>query len=171
MQSITLRYSEVDPELYLLASKTGLARRAQRNPLGFIVKVAIWVGVFVITLFVSRIPNLAGDVIPFMTGLAAYVLISIIFIQLQKRSLRALIAQDQVARGETTATLDANGCTFSSSFGTSHINWYGIDKIIDLKQGTGLRSRLLVYPLPDDALPAGLTPDQFRKTLEAWRKA
>lgn len=46
--------------------------------------------------------------------------------------------------------------------------WSAIDEIAALRGGTAIRVGFFAYPVADDDLPKGLTPDGFRARLEGW---
>ncbi len=50
-------------------------------------------------------------------------------------------------------------------------NWSAIDEVVQLSTGTGLRVGVWVYPVSDSDLPEGLSGQDFRAQLEAWRSA
>lgn len=88
---------------------------------------------------------------------------------LKKCRLGSVFIETQKAHGPYTALFGPDGVEFLSSLGSTRLIWPAFDKILILSSGTGLRSGLLVYPIPDEALTKGMSPSEFRQRLEAWR--
>lgn len=69
--------------------------------------------------------------------------------------------------GPVTATFDQDGARFKSRISDGWQSWDCVDQVIEMKDATVLRAGAIVYPLPDEALPEGLTPQAFRDWLSA----
>ena len=73
--------------------------------------------------------------------------------------------------GESTAVFTANSVRVSDSTASAEFTWYGFDAINAVKDATVLRAGGMQYPIPNSALPEGLTPDAFRAQLQEWKDA
>jgi len=89
----------------------------------------------------------------------------------QVAKLSAFTATRLAREGDTEARFDATSRYFTNATGQSHIHWAAIDAVIDTQGATALRIGAMIHPVPDDALPPGLTPGAFRARLSAWRGA
>jgi hypothetical protein len=173
-EAITFTYDRIDSQLYWKASK------AACNPddggtrgWGWAMKIALWLATMIVIALLMQIPAIQRGGLAFVAGLAAGLVVMLLFligfVLINRRRLQRALAREQDRRGTVTAQLDAEGCHFTSSFGETRLAWRSIDTVIDLGTGTGLRSGLLVYPLPNAALPEGLAAAAFRARLEDWR--
>jgi len=99
-------------------------------------------------------------------GIATLLFVRLMTHQIQKK------AQDHVDRlGLITLTLSEEGARFTEAYGFSQQTWGAYEAIIAVKDATVLRSGAMQYPIPNDALPEGLTPDAFRAQLREWKDA
>jgi len=87
----------------------------------------------------------------------------------QVAKLTAFSATRLVREGDTEARLDPTGLHFTNATGHSRINWGAIDAVITMPDATALRMSAVIHPIPDAALPKGLSPDTFRARIAAWR--
>ncbi len=90
---------------------------------------------------------------------------------LSQRKLRQLTMQHLEKVGESTAVFTANSVRVSDSTASAEFTWYGFDAINAVKDATVLRAGGMQYPIPNSALPEGLTPDAFRAQLQEWKDA
>jgi hypothetical protein len=73
--------------------------------------------------------------------------------------------------GEIRMELSQSGVSITSDCTTCWFGWSIVDEIVELTAGLGILSGCCIYPVPDQALPSGMTRELLREQLEAWRKA
>ena len=79
---------------------------------------------------------------------------------------------EAIARhGVINAELSVEDIKLTSKISTTRMNWLCFDEILPLVDATVLRMGAMVYAIPDAALPAGVTPMQFRSDLQRWLEA
>jgi hypothetical protein len=91
-----------------------------------------------------------------------------------KRDLKRLAGFGQAARarqGESRVTLTAEAVEMTSDIGASRVSWQAYDQVIRMADASVLRAGAVVYPIPHDALPDGVTPEQFHADIVAWQEA
>ncbi len=79
--------------------------------------------------------------------------------------IRRLYANSYVGHADVTVTLDADGVRFRDDRTDAHYDWRAVDDVIALKSASGLRMGASTLPIPNDALPTGTTPKEFRQAL------
>lgn len=94
-----------------------------------------------------------------------------IFVRLMNNQIQKK-AKDYVAGlGAISLTLSEEGTRFIEAHGFSQQTWGAYEAIIAVKGATVLRAGAMQYPIPNDALPEGLTPEAFRAQLQEWKDA
>lgn len=169
-EPITITYRE-DPALLREAMTAWARAEAKAKPdfwkkLGLSLLIGGAIGLAASLLDVDDFPQkmlwtLAG----FLVGLVIWLGVA----HHHQRKVLSLAMEGAEERGEVTAVLDSEGLRFSSGFGTSLTFWQGVHGVLALKAGTALRMGAVSYPIPDAALPPGLSGEEFRARIEFWR--
>lgn len=168
---IAFNYTAVNKDLYWKAAQWGGKPLDSASKVGGALKFALWLVLVAVMVALLRLPIMRMGGPAFLLG-AVFASIALLLIaRVQRSRFVAIFERDQSKRGEVAVSIGADGCKFRSSFGETHLTWFAIDTIIDLGTGTGLRSGLLVYPLPDADLPGDITPAAFRQALNDWKAA
>ncbi len=175
-QEIAFNIARVEPALYWKATKAAVRVRGKDKSRQWIWKVAAWFAlVFLLTLLmrldVVREAERAVVVGAFIAGCVVTAAIQLGNAWLLRARLKSSLEQTQSLHGSLSVEFGPEGCVFNSAVSHSTLKWRAVDEILDLRTGTGLRSGLLVYPLPNEALPDGMSPPDFRQNLEEWRAA
>lgn len=173
-QSISFTYSGIEPSLYWRSTKAITKERSKERSRVWIWKIIAWFALVFVMVGVLRLDALQGvETEPLFGAFAVGVLFvwaaTQVNIWVMRRRMKSISAQTQKLQGPVSVELGPDGFRAESAFGDSFHKWQGIEEILDLQTGTGLRSGLMIYPLPNEALPEGLTPENFRQKLEAWR--
>ncbi|WP_027256445.1 hypothetical protein [Leisingera aquimarina] len=172
---ITLSY-RVSQELYSSAVGQRAAYFTKSNRslkyLRTIGNIAYWIVVFVLlVVFVQAVQAetkahfaalgfFAGM---FFVGVALWALIFWTERQISKRA-----AEIEVKRGTTHTTFSSEGISYCNDIEQYRLSWLGVDGAIELDGGTGVIYGPGFLPIPDDALPEGMSSDDFRKRIEEW---
>ena len=110
---------------------------------------------------------LASGVVGFVFGITLW---SLFYRKNMKKITR--YANDAMARhGVTEARFAAKEIQLTSQISETRMDWLCFDEVIALDDATVLRSGGVVYALPDEGLPEGATPQQFRSDLQSWMEA
>lgn len=172
-ETVKLRYDRVPEPLYWRAAGAACAPLDGRWG-----AVKMWVGIlavcavalFLISLL-NQLPIIQQGGFAFLAGLTVMWLSLIAIGRVNRARMSRILTHEQSRRGPTEAVVGPDGIIFTSGFGVTEVRWHAIDRILDLKTGTGLRIGLMVYPIPNDALPGDLTPAEFRSRAEGWKEA
>lgn len=73
--------------------------------------------------------------------------------------------------GVTQARFSAEDIRLTSQISETRVDWLCFYEVMDLGDATVLRTGGVIYAVPDSALPADITPLQFRKDLQSWLEA
>ena len=175
-QAISLSYSRIEPALYRNFTKAirNIGRKDRSWPWTW--KFALWLAlVFLLTwvmnLDVFHVAGRPPTFGAFALGVLVMLLGQYLAFWAIHRRLFSVYEQGQNQSGPTNVSLGPEGCRFESQVACTDLKWQAIEEVLDLKTGTGLRSGLYVYLLPNESLPAEISPDEFRERLEAWRQA
>ena len=169
---ITLTYSMLDQRLFWKAARAACAPdNAASRDNRWVLKFVVWLLSVIAMVAALQLEVVQRGGIAFLIGLL--IMWGYIYGNglLQRRQMNKVMLREETRRGTVTAEFDPLGCRFNSEFGETTLNWFGINSVIDLGGATGLRSALVVYPIPDTAMPDGLTADEFRARLTAWHAA
>ena len=136
-----------------------------------------WVRVFWIVLWFvivfAMLGNLQGGAVR-VYGLIAVMAIggfmvvngiSCVFMNQRILQLYGKIVQ---GTGNVTFRLREDALSISDEASSTRLERAAIDDVIALKGATGLRRGAGTMPIPDSALPEGLTPDAFRQMRCDW---
>ncbi|WP_282609080.1 hypothetical protein [Pelagibius sp. Alg239-R121] len=173
-QSIVFTYTRIEPaRCRSLAKAIGKLGRNER-PGHWIWKFAAWLALVFLMIWVLRLDALqevetTSLIGAFSAGVLVMMIVRVCVIWMTHKRMYSALEQGQKLQGPISVQLGPEGCRFESPLINSHVNWQAVEEILDLKTGTGLRSGLFVYPLPNEALPDGMSPENFREKLEAWR--
>ena len=169
-QTLEFTYTRVDPSLFWRATAAAGKVKTKRPARHWLIAFLVWLALVAVTVAVLRIAG--RDSLPvFGIGIVVGAAVMIGALQFQRFGFGSVLEKEQADRGPVTVRACAEDITFKSSFGVTRLLWRAVDDVIDLQGGTGLRCGLMVYPIPDDCLPADMTPAAFRETLTAWRTA
>lgn len=175
-KSFTIHYT-VTPQIMKQAScswmnegRSGL-QRILRLGLGLVV------GAIAIILMNVMVRFSAGDAYtPELSGAAGIGLFfgigaSFLLMRLGQKKVWKLALTHLDRTGEVTAVITSESIRMSDTTVMTEISWAGFDAINTVKEATVLRVGSMQYPIPDAALPEGLTPDAFRAQLQEWKDA
>ena len=169
MSRITFTYDRIEPSLYWGASKAA-CKTEQKN--GAVPMIFIWIGFFIVALvffwLVDRVEFIAQNSGAFFAGLVAMWLLLIGVAKTNQWRMARTLEDDQISRGPVEVDISEEGCRFTSSYGSSFLTWKGISDVVHLKDGIGLRSGLLVYPLAKKDFPTGRSEAEIIAQIEAW---
>mgnify|MGYP000380318396 CR=1 FL=1 len=168
---IEFSYTAVNKDLYWKAAQWGGKSLDSGSKIGWALKFALWLVLVAVMVALLQLPILQKCGPAFLLGTVFTAIALLLISRVQRSRFITTFERDQSKRGEVAVSIGADGCKFSSSFGDTHLTWFAIDTVIDLGTGTGLRSGLLVYPLPDADLPSDITPAAFRQALNDWKAA
>ena len=73
--------------------------------------------------------------------------------------------------GDMTAEFDETGARFTQEHAQMTFAWSAVDDVVRTRGGTVFRIGMSMITVPDDVLPDGLSPKDFRTQLNAWRTA
>ncbi len=165
-EAITVTWAAIPRDLFQMSCKAACkiddGRPQYLRFVTFVGMIAAFVGL--LAEFEPPLPTLIATFVVLAVCVGAVAAV-------RQRPLEKARGAYEARRGPVEARFDASGIRLVSSFGVSDTWWRGIDAVLDLGTGTGLRMGLLVLPIPNGALPEGLTPDAFRARLEDWRSA
>ena len=173
-QPILFTFTALEPALYWKATKAAIKAKGKDRSRQRVWKVAVWFALVFFLMWVLRLDVvqevervlLAGA---FIAGAVVTAVVQFGNVWLLRARLKSTLEQTQTLQGPFSVEFGPDGCRFCSPLSNSNLKWQAVEEIIDLRTGTGLRSGLLVYPLPNDALPDGMSPEDFRERLETWR--
>ncbi len=173
-QSISFTYPGIEPSLFWRSTKAITKARGKNKSHTRLWTVAAWFALVFAMLGVLQLDVLQDArtkplVGAFVTGVIFMAIAAYASIWIQRKRMSTILTQTQTLQGTVSVELGPDGFRAESAFGDCFLKWQGIEEIHDLQTGTGLRSGLMIYPLPNEALPEGLTPEDFRQKLEAWR--
>lgn len=135
--------------------------------LGFVAAGAILGVLLVATGLFARMPDgfWTGGLVGFYAGLALWLFV-------HTRNARKLLGFSDALNaraGETQMTLSHKGVATSTQIAKGEMTWPCIDQVIELPDATVLRAGAFVYPIPDGALPEGITPQELRRRVHVWK--
>ena len=173
-QSIAFTYSTVAPSLYWTSLRASIKAKGNNRYREWNWKGVTWLTLVFLLMWVLRLDALqeiktAYLAAGFIAGVSVTALGHAFFGLMQRKRINSVLKQTQSLRGPFSVEFGPDGCRFNSPLVNTVLKWQAVEEILDLRTGTGLRSGLLVYPLPNKALPDGVSPEDFRSTLEAWR--
>ncbi|WP_152476379.1 hypothetical protein [Roseovarius sp. THAF9] len=149
------------------AKRKGDSGKAKRLGL-----VALWTALFLVFLYIFNLQLIdatSGAILGVFVGLAAAVVIALIYNARLNARLRRFAASHEDLRGESVATFDKDGVTYRNRHERFEARWAAVDHIVELHEGTGLRMGIGTMPVPDSALPKDMSPDAFRHKLFLWK--
>lgn len=173
MTEYALTY-EIAPEMLkraMLSWARPMRSRTQKlrlAALGAVVFVAL-VAVLVVLLRYGIVNNsgLIGGLFGFYAGIGVWLLV-------HRYSTGKLVgfSNEALARqGPVDAVFNAQAVTMTSRISMGRMEWQCFDDVIAMPDATVLRAGAVVYAVPDHALPAGITPANFRSDLTRWLEA
>lgn len=171
-ETLRMEYT-VTPRLLLRAMTAWHPRPRLRTRLlriALIVVAAVVTGtVLAVTGVFRMMPDgfWTGIFVGFYAGLAFWFVVQ----RVQAKKIGGFAADLLERQGITRAALSDAGAEFTTDVGRSHTDWPAVDQVITMSDATGLRIGALIHPLPDAALPDGITPDTFRARLMGWIEA
>jgi len=104
-------------------------------------------------------------------GMAASLALYMIICTRINGRLKRLAADREHLRGETITTFGEIGFSYVTNHERYEVRWTGVDHIVELNGGTGIRIGAGTLPIPDSALPEGLSSEAFRSQLLQWKDA
>lgn len=175
-QEIVFKIARVEPALYWKATKAAVRVRGKDKSRQWIWKVAAWFALVFLLMLLVRLDAVRDVESIVLVG--AFIVGSVVIAAIQygntwllRTRLTSSLEQTQSLHGALSVEFGPEGCRLDSAISHSSLKWQAVDEIIDLGAGTGLSSGLLVYPIPNEALPDGMSPEDFRQKLESWRAA
>jgi hypothetical protein len=138
----------------------------------FILSTLFYVILFGAVLALFRYDMLRSDLLlaaaaGFAGGLAFWIVIQ----RISSPNLMDQCTDTIAGKGALRAEFDAQQVVFTTAISMGRMEWRCFDRITALKDATVLKAGGMVYPRPDAALPAGLTPQAFRADLQSWLEA
>ncbi|SIO21734.1 hypothetical protein [Vannielia litorea] len=88
------------------------------------------------------------------------------------RQLRRIMAEHDAAAaaaGEIVSRFGPEGIETRTALGQSFNHWGGVGAVHEIPGGTAVQMGLMTMPVPDSALPRGMTGRVFRAALDGWR--
>ncbi len=167
-ETLTITYDAIPQRLYWKAAASACKVKSERRVSQTLLFVLGWFGIMGLVVIANRFDFVLQGGPAFLLGMVIMWVGLMLFGRIQRRKLNSVLDDEQARRGPVTMQFGPEGCHFTSSFGVVDLKWRAVDQIIDLGEGTGLRTGLMVYPVPDGALPPGLSPDDFRSQLNAF---
>ena len=170
-EPLSLRYDRVPDRLYWRAMRAACApTKAQGGRVRtWVMMFLFWLVLMFVMALLLRLPAFRDAGPAFLAGRVVMWGGLMGFGRSTRARMQRTLDLEQTRRGPTQANLGPDGVVFTSSFGETRILWRAIDAIVDLATGTGLKVGLLVYPIPNEALPDNLSPAAFRERLTAWQ--
>ena len=165
---ITMRYDSIPAPLYWKAAQEACKAKTKKPVRHYVWMLAGWISVFLLVGLANQFPVIALNGPAFLAGMVVMWVGLIIFGRLQRRKMNDILHDEQSRRGPVNMSFGPDGCSFNSAFGDTQLNWSAIDQIVDLGNGLGLRSGLMMYPVPDSSLPADMTRSELQKQLKEW---
>lgn len=168
---VHLQYDRVPNQLYWRAMRAACAPTKQAGGRYWIwlLLILFWLFLMAVMVLLLRVPAIQQAGPAFLAGLLVMWVGLLGFGRITRARMQRTLDREQDRRGQTTAAFGPEGAMFSSSFGETRILWHAVDAVVDLATGTGLKVGLLVYPIPNEALPDGMTPVAFRERLTSWQ--
>lgn len=136
--------------------------------------IAVWTVIFLILLYIFNLPLIdatSGVILGIFVGLAAAIAVCLIYNARMNARLKRFAAAREDLRGDSVASFDKDGFTYSNRQERFEARWAAVDHIVELHEGTGLRMGIGTMPVPDSALPKNMSPDAFRNQLCLWKAA
>ena len=88
---------------------------------------------------------------------------------LGRRRLLALHERHFEDAGPLEIVLDAQGCRTRPGLGHLAVPWPLVQQVLDVPRGLVIRTGILLVPLADAALPAGVDRGELKARIAAWR--
>ena len=173
-EPITLSYQadRAFAETGMKAWNTYLTKLMRAHPAKEAILLGVILGGFLVVLqFGFGVDLDTGDILTFAIGALMAITLIIWLVKRQTDQLLKRVLEEEAKRGTTHARFGPEGVNFTSDLGELHLNWPAISEIVLFDTGTLLVTSVIAYPIPDAAMPEGLTPDAFRRLLENWRAA
>lgn len=176
-QALTLRYRVDEALLHEAMIVTGrelMRRRPEgENPSpwrALALVLAILIGIAAVVDLV-RYAGVSVELIYLFIGLAAGFGIYNTFLDRGYRRIARLMAANPVFAGELVATLDPRGVEIRGDASLSRLDWQAVDDVLVLESGAlVLLVPSEILPIPEDALPPGLTRAELVARIERWRE-
>lgn len=170
---ITYRYTHnlLREAMGYAAGRLNMRGRSVRR-LGLSAIVLSFGAIATFVLYIQSNSSFGRDIIPaiwvaYLVGLASMMLYGNRLVGAIARDL----LQKPVYSSEMRMLLDDRGVSIETELSNCWFGWSAVDEVVELKSGLGLFSGCCLYPVPDQALPSGMTRDHVRERIEAWRKA
>ena len=142
----------------------------------FASKAISWVVLFVCILISFQIAGAFGQktlggahIIAVVLGAFSYLLFTVVFSSLAGRHNWALQRAAREKSRPFTFHFAPDGFKIDARNSKSDYDWDAVEDVAALTGGTGVRIGVFVYPVADEDLPEGMTSEEFRARLDAWR--
>ncbi len=149
------------------------AQRPPGKPRNLAIRIALWTVFFLVLLYFVKLVDAVGvslnQTLFFLAGVVLSVGILALVIYLKIRNDTNREASRQLKNGSTHVEFSDGGVEIQAYSGKVWMKWQGIDEIVGTKKGTVLICGLGRYIIPDDALPQGLEPEDFKSRLNKWK--
>ncbi|MFN3208227.1 MAG: hypothetical protein ACE369_04360 [Roseovarius sp.] len=178
IETIEVRY-QVSPDLMLASAYSSsldpYAKQYNKpSPARHLGSIALWTVIFLVCLYALNLPKIdfpAGLITGLFLGFVAAVALNMVVCARRNGRLRKAAEAREILRGESVATFDKDGFSFSNQHERFEARWAAVDHIVALDQGTGIRIGIGTMPVPDSALPNEISPEIFRNQLGEWKGA
>lgn len=177
---VVMRYRVDDALLYEAMVATGRAlmrrpaggagaRAGKVRALGFALGVLVAISALIDLVRFSLVgPELIYGVLGLVAGFAIYTM----FLNRAYRRVARLMAGNPVYAGPVTAVLDTGGIEIRGQSSLSRLGWEAVDEVLELDSGAlALVVPTEMLPLPAAGLPDGITLEDLKARIEAWRDA
>lgn len=175
-QAIELAY-RVDADLiYETMKATGralMARRERKTRSGWRalgVWLVIMVGLAALIDLLSA-AELSVEILYVFLGVIVGFAIYTAFLNRAYRRVARLMAASPVYAGRLTTVMDASGVRISGDAASIRLGWQAVEGVLALKSGLALIVPSELVPIPDAALPEGLSREALQHRIQAWRDA
>ena len=163
---------EATPELQWQAAYGWTLRDPERGPARFgMGQALIWALVFVLVL--AAFQGWFGPELLLGIGLAMIVFGAVHLWSCRRTNDRgrALYAARDPRTAQVGMVFDDVGFTHRDGLSETRVDWRAVEAVVALTQANGLRMGGGTVPVPDGALPEGLSPRAFRDRLRGWIEA
>lgn len=174
---VVIRHRVDDALLYETMVLTGRKMMARRDParrrsgwraLGIWVLILVGLAALIDGI---RAAELRMEILYVLLGMIFGFAFYTVFLNRSYRRLARMMAANPVYSGERIVTLDPGGAEVRSAGAVNRLDWRAVEGAIQLKHGIALMVPNDLIPLPDAALPEGLTRAELLARIERWREA
>lgn len=176
--AIVMTY-RVDAELlYETMIVTGRKMMARRDPasgkrsgwraLGIWAAILIGLAALIDAI---RAADLKMEILYVLLGIIFGFAFYTVFLNRSYKRLARMMTANPIYSGELTATLDPSGVEIRTESSLNRLDWTAVEGALQLKTAIALMVPNDMIPLPDAALPHGVTRADLLARIEHWRLA